>query len=287
MTDKTKSTVTEPADSAGLATEPMIEPVARDPRDPGDSRDPGGPLDPNSANNPNNPSDPSAQSTTNTAILALDRVTYSYTKGGKKVINDLSHDFQPGKLIAITGPSGAGKTTVLSLLSGLTLPTEGRVMYDGRNLAELNRYRFRSHDIGVIFQSFNLLPALTVEENIVLSMEASGVSFDRPKHEIVLELLRKVRLPEEYAKERILHLSGGEQQRVAIARALSYGPRVVLADESTGNLDMATQDDIMAIFRNLAHDEGKCVIIVTHSPAVAGQSDEVFQLKPLRRGGRR
>ena len=120
----------------------------------------------------------------------------------------------------------------------------------------------------MIFQSFNLLPALTVEENIVLSMEASGVSFDRPKHEIVLELLRKVRLPEEYAKERILHLSGGEQQRVAIARALSYGPRVVLADEPTGNLDMATQDDSMAIFRDLAHDEGKCVIIVTHSPAV-------------------
>lgn len=138
MTDKTKSTVTEPADSAGLATEPMIEPVARDPRDPG------GPLDPNTANNPNNPNNPSNPSTTNTAILALDHVTYSYTKGGKKVINDLSHDFRPGKLIAITGPSGAGKTTVLSLLSGLTLPTEGRVMYDGRNLAELNRYRFRT-----------------------------------------------------------------------------------------------------------------------------------------------
>lgn len=217
------------------------------------------------------------------AILALDHVTYSYTKGGKKVVDDLSRGFRPGRLVAITGPSGAGKTTVLSLLSGLTLPTAGRVLYDGRDLSTLNRYRFRSHDIGVIFQSFNLLPALTVEENIVLSMEASGMRFERPKREIVLELLHKVRLPEEYAKERILHLSGGEQQRVAIARALSYGPRVVLADEPTGNLDMATQDDIMAIFRALAHDEGKCVIIVTHSPAVAEQSDEVFQLKPLRR----
>lgn len=217
------------------------------------------------------------------AILALDHVTYSYTKGGKKVVDDLSRGFRPGRLVAITGPSGAGKTTVLSLLSGLTLPTAGRVLYDGRDLSTLNRYRFRSHDIGVIFQSFNLLPALTVEENIVLSMEASGMRFERPKREIVLELLHKVRLPEEYAKERILHLSGGEQQRVAIARALSYGPRVVLADEPTGNLDMATQDDIMAIFRALAHDEGKCVIIVTHSPVVAEQSDEVFQLKPLRR----
>lgn len=221
------------------------------------------------------------------AILALDHVTYAYTKGGKKVVDGLSHEFHAGSLTAITGPSGAGKTTVLSLLSGLTLPTEGHVVYDGRDLATLNRYHFRSHDIGVIFQSFNLLPALTVEENIVLSMEASGMRFDRPTHEIVLELLHKVRLPEEYAKERILHLSGGEQQRVAIARALSYEPRIVLADEPTGNLDMATQDDIMAIFRVLAHDEGKCVIIVTHSPAVAEQSDEVFQLKPLRRHARK
>ena len=216
-------------------------------------------------------------------ILQLCNVSYSYTRGGKKVVNNLSHDFHAGKVISITGPSGAGKTTVLSLLSGLTSPTGGRILYQGSDLAKSDRYRFRSHDIGVIFQSFNLLPALTVEENIVLSMEASGRSFDRPKHELVVDLLAKVRLPEEYANERILHLSGGEQQRVAIARALSYEPNIILADEPTGNLDMATQDDIMEIFRQLAHREGKCVIIVTHSPAVADQSDEVFELKPLRR----
>ena len=223
------------------------------------------------------------QTNETTPILALDHVTYAYTKGGKKVVNDLSRDFRPGSLTAITGPSGAGKTTVLSLLSGLTCPSEGRVLYDGKDLATLNRYRFRSHDIGVIFQSFNLLPSLTVAENIILSMEASGRKFDRSKREVVADLLRKVRLPIEYANERILHLSGGEQQRVAIARALSYEPRIVLADEPTGNLDMATQDDIMAIFRSLAHEEGKCVIIVTHSPAVAQQSDDLFELKPLRR----
>ncbi|MBT1180459.1 ABC transporter ATP-binding protein [Bifidobacterium sp. CP2] len=218
-----------------------------------------------------------------TPILAMDHVSYSYTKRGKKVVKDLSRDFHAGTVVSIVGPSGAGKTTVLSLLSGLTCPTEGRILYNGADLAKSDRYRFRSHDIGVIFQSFNLLPALTVEENITLSMEASGRRFDRPKHDLVLDLLRKVRLPGEYANERILHLSGGEQQRVAIARALSYGPDIVLADEPTGNLDMATQDDIMAIFRTLAHEEGKCVIIVTHSPAVADQSDEVFELKPLRR----
>ena len=219
-------------------------------------------------------------------ILAMEKVSYSYTKGGKKVVNDISHAFHAGEVTAITGPSGAGKTTVLSLLSGLTSPTGGRILHNGDDLAKSDRYRFRSHDIGVIFQSFNLLPALTVEENIVLSMEASGKRFDQPKHELVVELLDKVRLPEEYANERILHLSGGEQQRVAIARALSYDPQIILADEPTGNLDMATQDDIMAIFRDLAHEEGKCVIIVTHSPAVADQSDTVFELKPLRRATR-
>ena len=125
---------------------------------------------------------------------------------------------------AITGPSGAGKTTLLSLISGLANPTEGMVLVDGTDLSERDRYRFRSHDIGVIFQSFNLLPNLTVAVNIILSMDASGKSFDKPKKAIVEELLKQVHLPKEYANERILHLSGGEQQRVAIARALSYGP---------------------------------------------------------------
>ncbi|NEG96594.1 ATP-binding cassette domain-containing protein [Bifidobacterium sp. SMB2] len=214
--------------------------------------------------------------------LRLDHVSYSYTKGGKKVLDDKNYAFQPGRVYAITGPSGAGKTTLLSLLSGLTVPTEGRVLYHGNDLAKTDRYRFRSHDIGVIFQSFNLLPALTVAENIILSMDASGKTFDRPKTEIAKELIEKVRLRPEYANERILHLSGGEQQRVAIARALGYDPTIILADEPTGNLDLATQDDIMTIFKSLAHDEGKCVIIVTHSPEVAAQSDEVYQLARLR-----
>lgn len=184
---------------------------------------------------------------------------------------------------AITGPSGAGKTTLLSLISGLANPTEGMVLVDGTDLSERDRYRFRSHDIGVIFQSFNLLSNLTVAENIILSMDASGKSFDKPKKAIVEELLKQAHLPKEYANERILHLSGGEQQRVAIARALSYGPSIIVADEPTGNLDLATQDDIMGIFRTLAHDGHRCVIIVTHSPEVAKTSDEVFELAPTRR----
>ncbi|KFI91827.1 ABC transporter, ATP-binding protein Vexp2 [Bifidobacterium saguini DSM 23967] len=226
--------------------------------------------------------EPAVTANTDTPALELEHVSYSYSKGGKRVLIDKNYVFRTGRVISITGPSGAGKTTLLSLLSGLTTPTKGRVLHNGEDLAKADRYRFRSHDIGVIFQSFNLLPALTVAENIILSMDASGKTFDKPKKEIAAELIEKVRLQPEYLNERILHLSGGEQQRVAIARALSYDPQIILADEPTGNLDLATQDDIMTIFKDLAHNEGKCVIIVTHSPEVAAQSDEVFQLAPLR-----
>ena len=154
-------------------------------------------------------------------------------------------------------PVSAGKTTLLSLISGLTTPTGGEVLFEGHNLAKMDRYCYRSRDIGVIFQSFNLLPGLTVLENIMLTMDASGKRFDRPKRDIALDLLKQVHLPERYANERILHLSGGEQQRVAIARALSTNPQVVIADEPTGNLDPATQDDIMRIFIELAHEQNK------------------------------
>ena len=221
--------------------------------------------------------------TESTPILELDNVSYAYTKGGKKVLKNISRSFMPGKVYSITGPSGAGKTTMLSLICGLAGPTEGRVMYNGGDLAKQDRYGYRSHDIGVIFQSFNLLPSLTVAENIVLSMDASGKAFGMPKKERAVQLLKEVHLPAEYANERILHLSGGEQQRVAIARALSYDPSVIVADEPTGNLDLVTQDDIMSIFRSLAHDQGRCVLIVTHSPEIAAASDEVFELAPLRK----
>lgn len=111
---------------------------------------------------------------TDPPTLQLDNVSYAYTKGGKRVLKNISHDFQASKVHAITGPSGAGKTTLLSLISGLANPTEGMVLVDGTDLSERDRYRFRSHDIGVIFQNFNLLPNLTVAENIILSMDASA-----------------------------------------------------------------------------------------------------------------
>ena len=179
--------------------------------------------------------------------------------------------------MCIRDSSGAGKTTLLSLLSGLAKPTSGKILFEGNDIAEMDKYRYRSQYVGVVFQSFNLLPHLTALENVRLSMDLSGKKYEN-KNEYALRMLQSVELDEAKAKRRILKLSGGEQQRVAIARALSYHPEIILADEPTGNLDGETQDQIMDIFQRLAHQDGKCVILVTHSPAVAKASDEVYQL---------
>lgn len=209
--------------------------------------------------------------------LRLEQLCYRYEKDGKNVLNNVNASFEAGKIYAIVGRSGAGKTTLLSLLSGLAKPTGGKIFYDERDISHIDKYVYRSRYVGVIFQSFNLLPTLTATENVVLSMEIAGVK-DRHKKQTALALLEKVGLDSDEAERRVLKLSGGQQQRVAIARALSYGPEIILADEPTGNLDGETQKDIMSIFRMLA-DEGKCVIIVTHSPDVAKAADCRIELK--------
>ena len=193
------------------------------------------------------------------------------------MLNDLSYSFEEGKLYAIVGRSGAGKTTLLSLLSGLAVPEKGEVLMRGENIANLDRYHYRSHDIGVIFQSFNLLPKYTALENVLLSMDIAKAHYD-DKKQYAMDLLKKVALDEEEANRRILKLSGGQQQRVAIARALSYDPKIILADEPTGNLDQETQKEIMDIFLDLAHKENRCVIIVTHSPQAAKAADALYRL---------
>ena len=210
--------------------------------------------------------------------LKLNDISYRYDKSSKNVLENINMEFESGKIYTIVGKSGAGKTTLLSVLSSLARPTGGEILLNGENVLDIDRYRFRSKYVGVIFQSFNLLTHLTAIENVILSMDISGKKFERPKKEIALELLQKVGLDLSEANRRVLKLSGGQQQRVAIARALSYDPDFILADEPTGNLDSETQDEIIRIFRMLA-DEGKCVIIVTHSPEVAAVSDVTYALK--------
>lgn len=208
------------------------------------------------------------------SILSLKNVSFAYER--TPILENLSFEFEKGKTYCITGKSGAGKTTLLSILSGLASPTKGEIFYNDKSIAKLDKYKYRSKYIGVIFQNFNLLTKFTALENVVLSMDISGVKM-KDKKQKALELLNSVGLDEDEANRRVLKLSGGQQQRVAVARALSYDPDIILADEPTGNLDVETQDEIMEIFKNLAKN-GKCVIIVSHSPQVAEACDVCYML---------
>ena len=208
--------------------------------------------------------------------LELQNVGYSYN-GKELVLRHVNYRFEGGRIYAITGRSGAGKTTLLSLLSQLTKPTEGKILYNGLDVSEVDQYLYRSQYAGVIFQSFNLLMHLTAVENVMLSMDIAGVKKENNRA-YAMELLEKVGLSKEESQRRILKLSGGQQQRVAIARAVSYDPSILLADEPTGNLDEDTQDEIMEMFKGLAYEEQKCIILVTHSPVVASLADEVYAL---------
>lgn len=209
------------------------------------------------------------------AILKLNDICFSY--GKTEVLKNISFDFEAGKTYCISGRSGTGKTTLLSVLSGLAKPTSGEIFYEDKNIKKIDRYRFRSKYIGVIFQSYNLITKFTALENVILSMEIAGVRGVKKKQK-AMELLKSVGLDETEAKRRVLHLSGGQQQRVAIARALSYNPDIILADEPTGNLDGETETAIMDIFKDLA-EKGKCIILVSHSPSVAKVCDVNYELK--------
>jgi putative ABC transport system ATP-binding protein len=218
-------------------------------------------------------------------ILKLENLGFSY--GDKKVLSGVSGSFETGKIYAVTGRSGAGKTTLLSLISGLAEPQEGSILCRGEDIRSRDKYEYRSREIGVIFQDFNLLTKLTAVENVELSMENSkinaGEKYDRGELlQKAYALLDKVQLSRDEADRRILKLSGGQQQRVAIARALSYDPAIILADEPTGNLDDETQRGIMDVMKNLA-SEGKCVIIVTHSSYVADCADVKLDLLSMNR----
>lgn len=213
-------------------------------------------------------------------ILKLEHVSYKYkdSKENDYVFKDINYSFELGKVYAIKGKSGSGKTTLLSLISGLETDYEGNIFYDNKDLKKVDLDKYRSKDIGIIFQSYNLLPHLTASENIILSMDISGIKVDDKKN-LAKELMKSVGLSETYAQRKVLKLSGGEQQRVAIARSLSYNPKIILADEPTGNLDKDTENDILKIFKELAKKDNKCIIIVTHSENVCNQVDEVFELK--------
>ena len=209
-------------------------------------------------------------------ILELKDVDFTYD-GYKYVLKNINLTFEKEKIYGIFGKSGAGKTTLLSLMAGLEVTTNGEVLYKGKDLKKINRDIYRSNEIGVIFQNYNLLPHLTALENVILSMDISNIKV-KDKKKKAYQLLKKVGIDEVKANRRILHLSGGEQQRVSIARALSYDSEIILADEPTGNLDKETEKEIIDLLVMLAHKETKCVIIISHSDKVKDSVDEIKYL---------
>ncbi|HEX3706537.1 MAG TPA: ABC transporter ATP-binding protein [Mycobacteriales bacterium] len=214
-------------------------------------------------------------------LYVLEGVGRSYAKGGVTVeaVRSISLEIAAGELLALEGPSGSGKSTLLQLLGALDVPTRGSIRFDGRELAredDAELTRLRSQEIGFVFQHFNLIPTLNAEENVELAMVPSGMP--RPERLArARELLTQVGLA-----DRTHHLpsrlSGGEQQRVAIARALANRPRVVIADEPTGNLDSTTAGEVMALLAGLA-EGGVTIILATHSEEVARAAERRIQLK--------
>lgn len=182
-------------------------------------------------------------------------------------------------MYAIRGKSGSGKTTLLSLICGLEKKYLGKIYYEDKDLSKINLDKYRNSDIGIVFQSYNLLPYLKASENIILSMDINHYKGNKKAR--ALGLLKEVGLKKEHGDRKVLRLSGGEQQRIAIARSLSYNPKIIIADEPTGNLDKETEQEVLNIFEKLAHKDNKCVIIVTHSDNVCKMCDEVYELKKI------
>ncbi|MDF2947217.1 MAG: transporter [Bacillales bacterium] len=212
----------------------------------------------------------------NNITLHLEDVSYSYNEAGKErqILNKINYSFEEGKFYSIVGPSGSGKTTLLSVISGLDQPKQGTIKYKDKKINKIGLTNFRSKYVGIVFQSYNLLSYMNAHQNVKTAIEICGVKSSTT----ITNLLSKVGINEVDSKRNILKLSGGQQQRVAIARALAKESNLLIADEPTGNLDSSTAQDIINIFKKLAHEENKCVIVVTHSKQLADESDVVLTL---------
>ena len=217
------------------------------------------------------------------AILEFKEVSYWYQSGGRKIpiLESASCAFEKGKLHTIVGPSGCGKTTTLTLAGALEEPKGGSIEYESQDIRAIGYHRYRGSKVGIVFQSYNLLSYLTPYQNVMAAMEISSNAIKDKKGRAVA-LLGRMGLAEDQMHRGVNKLSGGEQQRVAIARAISTDSQIVLADEPTGNLDIETAREIIGVFGELAREDGKCVIVVTHSQEFAEAADAVIRLEGRR-----
>ncbi len=202
-------------------------------------------------------------------MLSLEKVSYRYkSQKDKMILKDISCKFERGKMYAVLGTSGSGKTTLLSLLAGLDTPISGQICINGENIEKHGLAYHRKNHVSLVFQNYNLIDYLTPVENVKL-----GGNADAEK------LLDQMGIDDVTRRRNVCKLSGGQQQRVAIARALAGRAPILLADEPTGNLDEDTAKEIVGIFQKLAHEQDKCVIVVTHSKELAKKADEVLMMK--------
>ena len=227
-----------------------------------------------------------------TTILKLENLNYGYEDGGfrRQILKDLSYEFEQGQFYTILGPSGSGKTTLLSIIAGLDKQESGKIYYEGDDLDKIGLYKYRRNKIGIVFQQYNLISYLTGLENIELAMTETDNAIPKNQKEVAYALLEKFGIVKSKADRLVTKLSGGEQQRVAIARAIASNVDLIFADEPTGNLDTATEQEIIKIFRMLTEEFGKTVIVVTHSNVVSELSDHrVYlnegQLKDIQKRG--
>ena len=214
-------------------------------------------------------------------ILKLEDLCYSYIDGGyeRQILKNLSFEFEEKKFYTILGPSGSGKTTLLSIIAGLDFAKSGHVYFRDKEITKSNVGKYRRNDISIVFQQYNLISYLTAVENVMLAMSETDNELPKDKKNVAYNLLERFGIVRSKADRMIGQLSGGEQQRVSIARSLASNVDLIFADEPTGNLDTATEVEIINIFKELAEEYGKTIIVVTHSNQVAEMSDQRVLLK--------
>jgi len=204
--------------------------------------------------------------------------TYRSGKVEFSALRGVNFEVLPGEFVSVMGPSGCGKSTLLYVIGGLAQATQGRVLVDGNDLTAISdagRTRLRRHKMGFVFQRFNLLPTLDAFGNIAIAQHIHGDGFDPHRFEVVTEMLGlSARL-----RHRPSELSGGEQQRVAIARAIINEPKIVLADEPTGNLDTKNSEAVLGMLRKLNKDLGQTIVMITHNPEAAAYTDRVVHMR--------
>ena len=215
------------------------------------------------------------------SIIETKKLNYYYQDGDMQryILRDVSVDFEKGQFYTIVGESGSGKTTFLSMIAGLDVAKDGQVLFEGTDIQAIGLENYRRNKISIVFQNNNLVPYLTAAENVLVAMDITDNALPADQKTVAYNLLDYIGITREKADRLVSELSGGEQQRIAIARALATNSDVILADEPTGNLDEEREGEIVEIFKRLAHDNDKAVIVVTHSQEVAEQSDVTYRLK--------